>query len=102
GNRAHAFALGIPCIATAMEGLKAEIEESKAGIAVPLDDSAELERAIVELLKNDELRKKYAKNASSYVTSTIKWSVVAKKHITLYEKLIAQLQSEWTEKKKEM
>ena len=85
-----------------MEGLKAEIEESRAGIAVPLDDDLELERAIVELLKNDALRHKYGKNASAYVTGKIKWSVVARKHIALYEKLINQLQEERTEKKKEV
>ncbi|MDD5163011.1 MAG: glycosyltransferase [Candidatus ainarchaeum sp.] len=102
GNLAHAFALGVPCIATAMEGLKAEIEESKAGIAVPEGDDAELERAIVELVKNDELRNKYAKNAFAYVTSTIKWSVVAKKHFALYEKLLSQLKIECTERKKEI
>lgn len=102
GNLAHAFALGVPCIATAMEGLKAEIEESRAGIAVPPNDDAELERAIVELLKNDSLRKKYAANASHYVTEKIKWSIVARKHVTLYEKLIRELQAEVSEKKKEM
>jgi len=102
GNLAHAFALGVPCIATAMEGLKAEIEESHAGIAVTPDDDVELERAIVELLKNDALRKKYAHNASSYVTEKIKWSIVAKKHFALYEKLIRELHEEVSEKKKEI
>ncbi|MBN1941175.1 MAG: glycosyltransferase [Candidatus Diapherotrites archaeon] len=101
GNLAHAFALGVPCIATAMEGLKAEIEESRAGMAVPMEDDMELERAIVELLKNDALRKRYAKNAVKYVTSKIKWSIVAKKHVSLYEKLIKKLGDELSENKKE-
>ena len=65
-------------------------------------DDSELERAIVELLKNDSLRQKYAKNAMKYVTGKIKWSVVAKKHTMLYEKLIHQLKCELAGQKKEI
>ena len=101
GNLAHSFAVGVPVVATAMEGLKAEIEASKAGIAVPLEDDLELERAIVSLMTHDTLRKRYAKRASQYVTKQIQWSIVAKKHATLYEKLGKELEKARSAEKKE-
>ncbi len=101
GNLAHSFALGVPVVATAMEGLKAEVEASKAGMTVPPKDDFELEHAIIRLMTHDELRKRYAKRASHYVTKQIKWSIVARKHVTLYEKLIKELGEVCTARKKE-
>lgn len=101
GNLAHGFALGVPCVATAVEGLKAEIENSKAGIAVPPEDDGELMHAIAHLLKHEDIRKKYAQNASKYVTKQLTWGIVARKHLALYEKLIADLAEERRPKKKE-
>lgn len=101
GNLAHSFALGVPCVATAMEGLKAEVEASKAGLTVPPGDDLELRSAISHLLKHDSLRKRYAKNASKYVTKRLKWSIVARKHSALYSKLVCDLAEEKRPKKKE-
>ncbi|MCX6798604.1 MAG: glycosyltransferase [Candidatus Diapherotrites archaeon] len=101
GNLAHAFALGIPCIATAMEGLKAEIENSKGGVTVPLNDDVELAHAIAHVMKHEELRKRYAENAAKHVTKQIKWSIVARKHAALYQKLIDELKEEFKPGKKE-
>lgn len=101
GNLAHAFALGVPCIATAMEGLKAEIENSKGGVTVPPNDDVELAHAIAHVMKHEELRKRYAANAAKHVTKQIKWSIVARKHAALYQKLIAELREEFKPKKKE-
>jgi glycosyltransferase involved in cell wall biosynthesis len=101
GNLAHAFALGIPCVATAMEGLKAEIEDSKGGVTVPLNDDVELMHSIVHVMKHEDLRKRYSRNAAKHVTKMLKWGIVAKKHTALYEKLIADLAEERRPKKKE-
>jgi glycosyltransferase involved in cell wall biosynthesis len=101
GNLAHSLALGVPVVATAMEGLKAEVEASKAGIAVPPEDDFELEQAIVRLMKNDKLLDRYAKRASKYVTKQIQWSIVAKKHVTLYDKLVKELEEICKARKKE-
>jgi len=90
GNLAHSLALGVPIIASGLEGLKAEIEASGAGIAVVPDSDEELARAIVTLVNNDALRKNYAQKATTYVREKISWSIVAGKHILLYEKLLAQ------------
>ncbi len=94
GNLAHALALGVPCIATAMEGLKEEIEESRAGIAVAPGDTFELEHAIARVMKDEKLLKRYSINAKKYVTAKIKWSIIAKKHLALYNQLIDRLNEE--------
>jgi len=88
GNLAHSFSLGIPVVATAIEGLKAEIEASGAGIAVPPEDDFELARAILTLMKDDNLRKVYSKSALNYVKKKIAWPIIARKHIALYKKLL--------------
>jgi glycosyltransferase involved in cell wall biosynthesis len=85
GNLAHAFALGKPAVVTAVEGLKAEVEASQAGISVPLGSLEDLKAAVLLLLRNDELRELFSKRALEYVQKKIGWSIVAKKHIVLYE-----------------
>ena len=101
GNLAHSFALGVPCVATGMEGLKAEVEASKAGLAVPPGDDMELMHAITHIMKHEDLRKRYAKNAAKYVTKQLKWNIVARKHAALYSKLISDLEEEKRPRKKE-
>jgi 1,2-diacylglycerol 3-alpha-glucosyltransferase len=90
GNLANSFALGVPVVASAMEGLKAEIEASGAGIAVSPDDDDELMRAIVDIMSNDFLRKLYTDRARKYVKERIGWPIIADKHLTLYGKLIKE------------
>ncbi len=85
GNLAHAFALGKPAVVTAVEGLKAEVEASQAGISVPLGSLEDLKAALLLLLRNDELRELFSNRALEYVQRKIGWSIVAKKHVLLYE-----------------
>ncbi len=92
GNLAHSFSLGVPAIATAVGGLKTEIETSRAGIVVPPDDDEELERAIITLTKDDSLREKCSQKAILYVKKKISWSIVADKHLRLYRKLLSKKQ----------
>jgi 1,2-diacylglycerol 3-alpha-glucosyltransferase len=90
GNLANSFALGVPVIASAIEGLKAEIEASGAGIAVSPDADYELMRAIVDIMSNDFMRKQYTDRARKYVKESIGWPIIADKHLTLYRKLIKE------------
>ena len=85
GNLAHAFALGKPAVVTAVEGLKAEVEASQAGATVPLGSLEDLKAALLLLLRNNELRELFSKRALEYVQKKIGWSIVAQKHILLYE-----------------
>lgn len=90
GNLAHSFSLGVPVVVSALEGLKAEIEESGAGISVAPNDGEELERAIVSILKDDDLRERLSHRAREYVKHKISWSITVDKHLRLYRKLIAE------------
>ena len=85
GNLAHAFALGKPAVVTAVEGLKAEVEASQAGATVPLGCLEDLKAAVLLLLRDNELRELFSKRALEYVQKKIGWSIVAQKHILLYE-----------------
>jgi glycosyltransferase involved in cell wall biosynthesis len=90
GNMAHSFALGVPVVVSALEGLKAEIEESGAGIAVAINDGEELERAILSIMKDDSLRDRLSRRAREYVRHKISWSITVDKHLRLYKKLVAE------------
>jgi len=83
GVLAHGFSVGAPSIVTDIEGLGAEIRNSKAGIAVK--DKKKFYKAIIKLLKNKKLREKYSKNALNYVKKTSGWSIIAKKTFKIYE-----------------
>jgi 1,2-diacylglycerol 3-alpha-glucosyltransferase len=85
GNLAHAFALGKPAVVTAVEGLKAEVEASQAGATVPLGSLEDLKAALLLLLRDNELRELFSQRALEYVQKKIGWSIVAQKHILLYE-----------------
>ena len=88
GNLAHSFALNKPAIVSSLEGLKAEIEASGAGIAVPVDDLAELRKAITILLTSDLMLETYSEHAQGYVAKHIIWENVARKHTLVYENAI--------------
>lgn len=88
GNLAHSFALGVPAVVSGIEGLKAEAEASGAAVAVPPGDREELKRAILMVMGDESLRKKYSQRARSYVRKKISWSITAKKHIQVYKKAI--------------
>ena len=88
GNLAHSFALNKPAIVSSLEGLKAEIEASGAGIAVPVDDLAELRKAITILLTSDLMLETYSEHAQGYVANHIIWKNVARKHTLVYENAI--------------
>jgi glycosyltransferase involved in cell wall biosynthesis len=88
GNLAHSFALGVPVVASGLEGLKAEVEASGAGIAFPPDDDTELKRAILTIMEDDDLRRAYSERAKRYVADQISWNITARKHEKLYRKAV--------------
>jgi glycosyltransferase involved in cell wall biosynthesis len=93
GNLAHSFSLGVPVVASGLEGLKAEIEASGAGIAVEPGNDAELKRAIVTMMQDEALRTAYRKRALGYVRTSIRWNITAGKHMKLYKNVIREKQA---------
>ena len=84
GVLAHGFSVGVPAIVTDIEGLGAEIKNSKAGVAVK--NREYFYRAIIKMLSSKKLREKYSKNALTYVKEVNGWSIIAKKTLKIYDK----------------
>jgi len=84
GVLAHGFSVGAPAIVTDIEGLGAEIRNSKAGIAVK--HRKDFYKAIIKMLKSKKLREKCSKNALKYVKNVSGWNIIAKKTFQIYEK----------------
>ena len=85
GVLAHGFSVGVPSIVTDIEGLGAEIRNSKAGIVVKKRE--DFYKAIIKLLKNTKLRKKFSRNALKYVKTTNGWNIIAKKTFKIYDEV---------------
>lgn len=58
----EASAIGIPVITTTATGAKDAVRNGYNGILIPLNDIVELEKAMLRLQNNSEMRKKYANN----------------------------------------
>lgn len=88
GVLAHGFSAHTPAVATDIEGLGAEIRNSKAGIAVPLKDRKDnFYKSIVKLLESKKLRDKYSQNAKKYVQKISGWNIIAKKTLDIYDRI---------------
>ncbi len=84
GVLAHGFSTATPAIVTDIEGLGAEIRNSKAGIAVKKRE--DFWKAIVRLLQDKKLRAQCSKNAANYVKRVSGWNIIARKTFQIYEK----------------
>lgn len=63
----EAAAIGIPVITTSVTGAKDAVRNGYNGILVPLNDVVGLERAMLQLQNNNEMRKEYANNGFMWV-----------------------------------
>jgi glycosyltransferase involved in cell wall biosynthesis len=88
GNLAHSFSLGVPAVVTGLEGLKAAIEESGAGVTVAPGDERELKHAILNIMEDDDLRHEYSARAAMYVRKHISWKITVQKHMKIYKKVL--------------
>lgn len=82
GNLAHAYQAGVPVIVSALEGLKSSVEASGAGMVV--GDDRQLREAILLLLRNSGLRRRYSQAAARYVREVAAWDRVARRHLEVY------------------
>ncbi|HHY38203.1 MAG TPA: glycosyltransferase [Clostridia bacterium] len=83
GNHAHAYGLGVPAVASAIEGLKSSIEASGGGLLA--EDDRALRERILDMVRLPELRKELAERAWKYATEVISWSLVAERHMEVYD-----------------
>ena len=87
-----AYSFGKPVVATNVGEFPTLVRDAGCGLTVPPDNPQALVDAIVELLKNDKLRKKMGRNALKKAEE-LSWSNIAKMHIRVYEEVIAERRS---------
>ncbi|HWR25279.1 MAG TPA: glycosyltransferase family 4 protein [Methanosarcina sp.] len=72
------MACGKPVVASNISGVADALEASEGGISIPPEDPIALAEAILELLKNPDLKTKLGSKGLSYVTENYSWYSVAK------------------------
>lgn len=69
--------LGVPCVATPVEGIPEILDHGRAGMLVPRDDAGALAAAVEELLRDRGRAQAVADHARAHCTSRYAISVVA-------------------------
>jgi len=67
-----------PVIASKIEGFEI-LEQNNAGILVKPESPKELSKAIIKLLKNEELRREMSKNGRKYVVENHSWKKITER-----------------------
>jgi phosphatidylinositol alpha-mannosyltransferase len=80
----EAMAAGTPVVASDLDAFRRVLCDGECGRLVPVDDSAALADALIEVLENDVLRERYAA-AGSAAVRRYDWSVVASQIMRVYE-----------------
>ena len=79
------MAFGLPIIGSNFGHMKDYIQRDKCGIAVKPNDTESISRAIVKILKDEELYMKYSKNGRMAAKSKYRWELEFKKLIGYYK-----------------
>lgn len=83
-----AYAFKKPVIATSVGSIPEIVENGRTGLLVPPNDSEALAKAIIQLLKNDELRKEMGENAYKKMKEELSWDKIAEKTIEVYKVIL--------------
>lgn len=84
----EALALRIPVIATDVGGVAEIIDNNKTGILVPTCSTNKLSQAIITLLSNQNLAKRFAETGYNLVKKEFNLNRMIEQTTTLYEELI--------------
>lgn len=83
----EAMACGLPVIGTNVEGIKEVIKHGENGILCETN-SESMREAILNLMENEELKKKISKNARRTIEEHFSLDSIMKKELELYLKLL--------------
>lgn len=84
----EAMAAGTPVVASNLDAFRRVLEDGRAGRLVPVEDSAALAEALIAVLGDARLRRRYIKAATAAV-QRYDWSVVADEIMRVYETVAA-------------
>lgn len=80
----EAMAAGTAVVASDLDAFRRVLDDGSAGRLVPVDDSAALATALIEVLADDVARRRYVEAATKTVRK-YDWSVVARDILRVYE-----------------
>jgi glycosyltransferase involved in cell wall biosynthesis len=85
----EASAVGLPVVASNVGGLPEIVRNEQTGLLVPPGDPKSLAAAIMRLVSNADLRKKFGKAGREYVSRHFRWHDSLNRMHELYDKLIS-------------
>ncbi len=80
----EAMAAGTAVVASDLDAFRRVLEDGKAGRLVPVDDADALAEGLIEVLEDDEARRRYI-DAATEAVRQYDWSVVAGQIMRVYE-----------------
>ncbi|MAG11582.1 MAG: hypothetical protein CMI52_02130 [Parcubacteria group bacterium] len=83
----EAFALGVPVVASNVGGIPDVVIHEHTGLLCTPKNTDEFADAITRMLHEEELRKKYAKNAKELIKN-FEWSTIAKQFRNTYDEMM--------------
>lgn len=87
GIMAHCLAFAKPMVVSSDVRAMADlVQKTRSGLVARTD--SELAEAIVTILTEKNLAKKFSDNARSYVEKHISWQIIASRHMDVYNKIL--------------
>lgn len=85
-----AYAFGKPVVATRTGALPEVVQDGQTGLLVEPRDEAALAEAIVQLLKDDKLRRDMGERALQYLNEKLSWDGIARQTAGVYESALGK------------
>ncbi|MCK5580788.1 MAG: glycosyltransferase family 4 protein [Candidatus Omnitrophica bacterium] len=84
----EAQSLGIPVVGVNVGGVSEIIDEGKTGLLIPPHDADAMAGAVIQLLKNDDLRQRMSAQGPLFVKRNFEWEENVMSMVRLYEDLL--------------
>ena len=84
----EAMACGLPQVATSVDGIPDIALDGETSILVPPKDPQSLSNAIIKLLDDDELIRKYGEKSRERVLNGFTWSDISSETMNVYQKAL--------------
>ncbi len=85
----QAMAHAVPCIATAVDGLRDLLQADSSGLVIPPDDPDSLEQAMIRLLDDPEESRRLGRNARERIQTDFDPDIEADRLVELYREVSA-------------